>query len=70
MDNNNKILYLIHYINNDNTSIRLGSIILEYFLLKKNFDYIEPMIKIDILQNILNYWPMPFWSTYFKDFNK
>ena len=54
MDNNNKILYLIHYINNDNTSIRLGSIILEYFLLKKNFDYIEPMIKIDILQNILN----------------
>ena len=55
MDNNNKVLYVIHYINNDNIKIRLGSIILEYFLLKKNFDYIEPMIKIDILQNILNY---------------
>jgi hypothetical protein len=55
MDINNKVLSLIHYINNDNSKIRLGSIILEYFLLKKNFEYIEPMIKNDILQNLLNY---------------
>ena len=55
MDINSKVLYLIHFINNENMKIRLGTMILEYFLLKNNFDYIEPIIKNDILQNILNY---------------
>ena len=38
MDINSKVLYLMHLINNENIKIRLGSIIIEYFLLKKNFD--------------------------------
>ena len=55
MDNNNKVLHLIHFINNENIKVRLGSVILEYFLLKQYFDDIEQVIKNDILQNILNY---------------
>ena len=55
MDINNKVLYLTHLINNENIKIRLGSLIIEYFLLKNNFDDIEQIIKNDILQNLLNY---------------
>ena len=54
-DINSKALYLIHLIKHQNLKIRLGSIILEYFLLKKNFDNIDSTIKNDILQNLLNY---------------
>ena len=55
MDINSRVLYISHFINNENMRIRLGSIILEYFLLKNNFDNINETIKNDILQNILNY---------------
>ena len=55
MDINNKVLYILHFINNENIKVRLGSIIIEYFLLKKNLEDIDPVIKNDILQNILNY---------------
>lgn len=55
MDINNKVLYMIHFINNEDIKVRLGSIIIEYFLLKKNFENIDIAIKNDILQNILNF---------------
>jgi len=55
MDINNKVLYMIHFINNEDIKVRLGSIIIEYFLLKKNFEIIDIAVKNDILQNILNY---------------
>ena len=55
MDINSKVLFLMHLINDENIKIRLGSIIIEYFLLRKNFNNIDEAIKNDILQNILNY---------------
>ena len=55
MDINSKVLYLMHFINNENIKLRLGTIIIEYFLLKKNFNNIDETIKNDILKNILNY---------------
>lgn len=39
MDINNKVLYMIHFINNEDIKVRLGSIIIEYFLLKKFWIY-------------------------------
>ena len=50
-----KIKYLIKLIANENIKIRLGSIILLYFILKKNFQQLNEKIKEEILKNILNY---------------
>ena len=55
MEISNKIIYMIHFINNEDLKIRLGSIIIEYFLLKNNFEELNEKIKNDILKNILNY---------------
>ena len=55
MNLHNKILYIINFISNDDLKIRLGSIILEYFLLKNNFEQININIKIELLKIILNY---------------
>jgi hypothetical protein len=55
MEISNKIIYMIHFINNEDLKIRLGSIIIEYFLLKNNFEELNETIKNDILKNILNY---------------
>ena len=55
METSNKILYVIHFIDNEDLKIRLGSIIVEYFLLNNNFDEMDENIKIDVLKNILNY---------------
>ena len=54
MDINSQLSYLTYFINNENSKIRLGSVIIEYFLLKNNFDIVEQNIKNDILQKILN----------------
>ena len=54
MDINNKILYILHFINNEDLKIRLGSIIIEYFLLKNNFEELNEKIKNDVLKSILN----------------
>jgi len=55
MNMSNKIIYMIHFINNEDLKIRLGSIIIEYFLLKNNFEEINEKIKNDILKHILDY---------------
>ena len=55
MDLSNKILFMLNFINNEDLKIRLGSIIVEYFLLKNNFEIINDSLKNDILKSILNY---------------
>ena len=55
MEISNQILYMIHFINNEDLKIRLGSIIIEYFLMKNHFDETNEKIKNDVLKNILNY---------------
>ena len=55
MEITNKILYILRLINNEDLKIRLGSIIIEYFLLKNNFEAIDEKTKNDVLKNILNY---------------
>ena len=55
MNLHNKILFIINFITNDDLKIKLGAIILEYFLLKNNFENININIKIELLKNILNY---------------
>ena len=55
MNLHNKILFIINFITNDDLKIKLGAVILEYFLLKNNFDQINFNIKIELLKNILNY---------------
>ena len=55
MEISNKILFILRLINNEDLKIRLGSIIIEYFLLKNNFEEINEKIKNDVLKNILNY---------------
>ena len=55
MELNNKILFIINFIDNKDLKIRLGSIIVEYFLLKNNFEEINENLKNEILKIILNY---------------
>ena len=55
MNIHNKILFIINFITDDDLKIKLGAIILEYFLLKNNFENININIKIELLKNILNY---------------
>ena len=55
MELNNKIIYILHFIDNEDLKIRLGSIIIEYFLVKNNYKEINDNIKNEILKTILNY---------------
>ena len=55
MEFNNQVIYMLHFINNEDLKIRLGSIVIEYFLLKNNFEELNEKIKNEVLKNILNY---------------
>jgi len=55
MELNKKIIYVLHFIDNEDLKIRLGSIIIEYFLVKNNYNEINDNIKNEVLKTILNY---------------